>query len=87
MAEAPAGGGSSGWLEDVCVGALAGGVNAPTAAVLKLACVALLGPQLVLLHVALRKGTAVGHVAVLLTLTCALLAAVSWCASATQRCV
>jgi hypothetical protein len=72
---------SSGWLEDVCVGALAGGVNAPTAAVVKLACVALLAPQLVLLRVALHKGHAVGHVCALLALTVALLAAVSWCAA------
>jgi hypothetical protein len=71
---------SSGWLEDVCVGALAGGVNAPTAVVVKLACVALLAPQLVLLRVALHKGHAVGHVCALLALTVALLVAVTWCA-------
>ncbi len=73
--------GSSGWVEDVCVGALAGGVNAPTANLLKVACVALLGPQLVLLYVALHEGRAVGHVAALLTLTVALLTAISWCGS------
>ena len=71
---------SSGWLEDVAVGALSGGVNAPTASLVKAAFAALLLPQLFLLHVALRKGTAVGHVAALLVLTLCLLAAVSWCA-------
>ena len=71
---------SSGWLEDVAVGALSGGVNAPTASLVKAAFAALLLPQLFLLHVALRKGTAVGHVAALLVLTLGLLAAVSWCA-------
>ena len=70
---------SSGWLEDVAVGALSGGVNAPTATLVKAAFAALLLPQLFLLHVALRKGTAVGHVAALLALTLCLLAAVSWC--------
>ena len=80
MADAPAASGSSGWLEDVAVGALSGGVNAPTAALVKAAFAALLLPQLVLLHVALRKGHAVGHVIALLALTLALLAAVSWCA-------
>ena len=86
MADPGAGGGSSGWLEDVCVGALAGGVNAPTANVTKAAFVLLLGPQLVLLYVAVHKGHAVGHVLVLLTLTLGLLAAISWCASAPLRC-
>ena len=57
---------SSGWLEDVAVGALSSGVNAPTATLGKAAFAALLLPQLFLLHVALRKGTAVGHVAALL---------------------
>ena len=86
MAAAPvAPGGSSGWLEDVAVGALSGGVNAPTARHIKASFAALLLPQLVLLHVALRKGTAVGHVAALITLTLGLLVAVSWCALACPR--
>ncbi len=80
MAAAPPAG-SSGWLEDVCVGALAGGVNRPTAAVTQAAFAALLLPQLVLLYVALQQGRAVGHVCALLALTLGLLAAVSWCAA------
>ena len=82
MAAAPAAsGGSSGWLEDVAVGALSGGVNAPTARLVKAAFVALLLPELVLLRVALHKDYAVGHVCTLIVLTLALLAAISWCAT------
>ena len=79
------GSGSSGWLEDVAVGALAGGVNAPTAVAVKAAFALLLIPQL-LLHAALQRGgAAVFHVIALLTLTLGLLGAVSWRAPRAEK--
>ena len=72
----------SGWLEQVGVGALASGVNKPTAVLLLGCCAALLLPQFALLTVALRKGVAVGHCCVLLALTFGLLGGCAWCGSA-----
>lgn len=63
------------------MGALASGVNRPTAVALCAACAALLLPQAALLYVALQRGAAVGHCCLLIALTLALLAAVGWCGS------
>ena len=70
---------SSGWLEDVAVGALAGGVNTPTSVLLKVVVGLLLVPESALLAVALRKGFAVGHCIAIIILTLVLLALLVWC--------
>ena len=70
---------SSGWLEDVAVGALAGGVNTPTSVLLKVVVALLLVPESALLAVALRKGFAVGHCIAIIILTLVLLALLVWC--------
>ena len=69
---------SSGWLEDVAVGALAGGVNTPTSVFLKVVVALLLIPESALLAVAVRKGFAVGHCIAIIALTLVLLGLLVW---------
>jgi hypothetical protein len=74
---------ASSWLDDVAIGALAGGVNRPTSTLLVAVCAALLVPESALLAVALRKGYAVGHCCALIVLTLLLLGLLTWYARGT----